>query len=69
LEKLLLKKQITVAEFLFSVIFLFLWLCASVIPLGHVLLQRLGVIGIFPILIYTLIEKRSKQKYTLLKKG
>ena len=33
-------------------------LCASVGPLGHALLQRLGVIGIIAILIYALYQKK-----------
>jgi hypothetical protein len=52
------KIQIVVAGLLFYVILLLFWLCASVMLLGLVLLQRQGVIGIFAVLIYTPYKKK-----------
>jgi hypothetical protein len=50
------KELVTVAGLSFYLIIIF-WLCVYVLPLGHLLLQRLGVICIFVILIYPLYKK------------
>jgi hypothetical protein len=53
---------VTMMGLCFHFLFLFLffsWLCASVMSLDILLVQRLGVIGIFEILIYSLYQQKK----------
>jgi hypothetical protein len=50
---------------LFSISLFFSWLCASLFSFDILLLQRLGVIGIFAIIIYFLKQKMKLRRANL----